>query len=70
MEAEKKENHILQLDNSLKAVSGEVVKGNEIIKKYQMELKSLRQRVKTMGLVVEKQEKLIGEKVSYSSSLS
>uniref|UniRef100_A0A8C5RSB7 Spindle assembly abnormal protein 6 homolog n=1 Tax=Laticauda laticaudata TaxID=8630 RepID=A0A8C5RSB7_LATLA len=60
--AEKKQFQIGKLETSLKALSTEFLKANEIIKKLQGDLKTLMSKLKLKNTVTVQQEKLLVEK--------
>uniref|UniRef100_A0A8C6VI67 Spindle assembly abnormal protein 6 homolog n=2 Tax=Elapinae TaxID=42168 RepID=A0A8C6VI67_NAJNA len=60
--AEKKQFQIGKLETSLKALSTEFLKANEIIKKLQGDVKTLMSKLKLKNTVTVQQEKLLAEK--------
>ncbi|XP_034293228.1 spindle assembly abnormal protein 6 homolog isoform X3 [Pantherophis guttatus] len=60
--AEKKQLQIGKLETSLKALSTEFLKANEIIKKLQGDVKTLMNKLKLKNTVTVQQEKLLAEK--------
>lgn len=60
LEYKQKENY--KLENKVKAMSDELMKGNEIIKKLQGEIKNYHAKVKLRSQIANEQEKLLGEK--------
>ncbi|KFO98689.1 Spindle assembly abnormal protein 6 [Calypte anna] len=59
---EKKQSHIEKLEITIKSLSGELLKANEIIKKLQGDLKTLMSKLKLKNTVTIQQEKLLAEK--------
>uniref|UniRef100_A0A8V5GCA9 Spindle assembly abnormal protein 6 homolog n=1 Tax=Melopsittacus undulatus TaxID=13146 RepID=A0A8V5GCA9_MELUD len=59
---EKKHNHIEKLEATIKSLSAELLKANEIIKKLQGDLKTLMSKLKLKNTVTIQQEKLLAEK--------
>ncbi|KAK3091357.1 hypothetical protein FSP39_019232 [Pinctada imbricata] len=51
-----------RLENKVKAMSEELMKGNEIIKKLQGEIKNYHAKIKLRSQIATEQEKLLGEK--------
>ncbi|KYO19539.1 spindle assembly abnormal protein 6 homolog isoform X1 [Alligator mississippiensis] len=59
---EKKQIHIGKLEATIKSLSAELLKANEIIKKLQGDLKTLMSKLKLKNTVTIQQEKLLAEK--------
>ncbi|XP_009645804.2 spindle assembly abnormal protein 6 homolog [Egretta garzetta] len=59
---EKKQSHIEKLETTIKSLSAELLKANEIIKKLQGDLKTLMSKLKLKNTVTIQQEKLLAEK--------
>ncbi|OXB66166.1 hypothetical protein ASZ78_012965 [Callipepla squamata] len=59
---EKKLSHIEKLETTIKSLSAELLKANEIIKKLQGDLKTLMSKLKLKNTVTIQQEKLLAEK--------
>ncbi|NXY48827.1 SAS6 protein, partial [Ceuthmochares aereus] len=59
---EKKQSHIEKLEITIKSLSAELLKANEIIKKLQGDLKTLMSKLKLKNTVTIQQEKLLAEK--------
>ncbi|NXF71864.1 SAS6 protein, partial [Sclerurus mexicanus] len=59
---EAKQRHIEKLETTIKSLSAELLKANEIIKKLQGDLKTLMSKLKLKNTVTIQQEKLLGEK--------
>ncbi|XP_067394489.1 spindle assembly abnormal protein 6 homolog [Emydura macquarii macquarii] len=59
---EKKQIHIGKLEATIKSLSAELIKANEIIKKLQGDLKTLMSKLKLKNTVTIQQEKLLAEK--------
>ncbi|NWQ68928.1 SAS6 protein, partial [Neopipo cinnamomea] len=59
---EGKQRHIEKLETTIKSLSAELLKANEIIKKLQGDLKTLMSKLKLKNTVTIQQEKLLGEK--------
>nr|XP_032660829.1 spindle assembly abnormal protein 6 homolog isoform X2 [Chelonoidis abingdonii] len=59
---EKKQVHIGKLEATIKSLSAELLKANEIIKKLQGDLKTLMSKLKLKNTVTIQQEKLLAEK--------
>ncbi|KAJ7401452.1 Spindle assembly abnormal protein 6 like protein [Pitangus sulphuratus] len=59
---EEKQRHIEKLETTIKSLSAELLKANEIIKKLQGDLKTLMSKLKLKNTVTIQQEKLLGEK--------
>ncbi|XP_010016171.1 PREDICTED: LOW QUALITY PROTEIN: spindle assembly abnormal protein 6 homolog [Nestor notabilis] len=59
---EKKQGHIGKLEATIKSLSAELLKANEIIKKLQGDLKTLLGKLKLKNTVTIQQEKLLAEK--------
>ncbi|XP_031470543.1 spindle assembly abnormal protein 6 homolog isoform X1 [Phasianus colchicus] len=59
---EKKRSHIEKLETTIKSLSAELLKANEIIKKLQGDLKTLMSKLKLKNTVTIQQEKLLAEK--------
>eukprot|EP00076_Gallus_gallus_P024050 XP_015146099.1 spindle assembly abnormal protein 6 homolog isoform X2 [Gallus gallus] len=59
---EKKQSHIEKLETTVKSLSAELLKANEIIKKLQGDLKTLMSKLKLKNTVTIQQEKLLAEK--------
>ncbi|NXW95075.1 SAS6 protein, partial [Alopecoenas beccarii] len=59
---EKKRSHIEKLETTIKSLSAELLKANEIIKKLQGDLKTLMSKLKLKNTVTIRQEKLLAEK--------
>ncbi|KAF4805267.1 Spindle assembly abnormal protein 6 like protein [Turdus rufiventris] len=59
---EEKQRHIEKLETTIKSLSAELLKANEIIKKLQGDLKTLMSKLKLKNTVTIQQEKLLAEK--------
>ncbi|RLW05896.1 hypothetical protein DV515_00004964 [Chloebia gouldiae] len=59
---EEKQRHIEKLEKTIKSLSAELLKANEIIKKLQGDLKTLMTKLKLKNTVTIQQEKLLAEK--------
>ncbi|NWI67074.1 SAS6 protein, partial [Todus mexicanus] len=59
---EKKQSHVEKLEMTIKSLSAELLKANEIIKKLQGDLKTLMSKLKLKNTVTIQQEKLLAEK--------
>ncbi|NWI41192.1 SAS6 protein, partial [Picathartes gymnocephalus] len=59
---EEKQRHIEKLETTVKSLSAELLKANEIIKKLQGDLKTLMSKLKLKNTVTIQQEKLLAEK--------
>ncbi|NXR46376.1 SAS6 protein, partial [Hippolais icterina] len=59
---EEKQRHIEKLETTIKSLSAELLKANEIIKKLQGDLKTLMNKLKLKNTVTIQQEKLLAEK--------
>ncbi|XP_064576521.1 spindle assembly abnormal protein 6 homolog isoform X1 [Zonotrichia leucophrys gambelii] len=59
---EEKHRHIEKLETTIKSLSAELLKANEIIKKLQGDLKTLMSKLKLKNTVTIQQEKLLAEK--------
>ncbi|KAM7106741.1 spindle assembly abnormal protein 6 homolog isoform 1-T2 [Ciconia maguari] len=59
---EKKQTHIEKLETTIKSLSAELLKANEIIKKLQGDLRTLISKLKLKNTVTIQQEKLLAEK--------
>ncbi|KAM6066026.1 spindle assembly abnormal protein 6 homolog isoform 3-T3 [Chlamydotis macqueenii] len=59
---ETKQSHIEKLETTIKSLSAELLKANEIIKKLQGDLKTLMSKLKLKNTVTIQQEKLLAEK--------
>ncbi|NXY85725.1 SAS6 protein, partial [Alcedo cyanopectus] len=59
---EKKRSHMEKLEMTIKSLSAELLKANEIIKKLQGDLKTLMSKLKLKNTVTIQQEKLLAEK--------
>ncbi|NXU49194.1 SAS6 protein, partial [Turnix velox] len=59
---DKKQSHIEKLETTIKSLSAELLKANEIIKKLQGNLKTLMSKLKLKNTVTIQQEKLLAEK--------
>ncbi|NXN99901.1 SAS6 protein, partial [Rhinopomastus cyanomelas] len=59
---ETKQGHIEKLETTIKSLSAELLKANEIIKKLQGDLKTLMSKLKLKNTVTIQQEKLLAEK--------
>ncbi|KAK2556738.1 Spindle assembly abnormal protein 6-like protein [Acropora cervicornis] len=59
---EERQEQINKLEATMKSVSAEVIKGNEIIQRLQSELRNYKSKMKLKNVVTTKQEKLISEK--------